>query len=221
MVVSSFEYTYYGRLAPGCLDSLELKSFDKTFRAGPQSFVFRFMPLAVVFPFFAWIVFAETITSALSHPQRGKTAAKTVSNYLIRNQHLKNSTASASARRVAFKGADDTWEEASDGEKAPEETSERCRLRDRGPKFWTHVSVSPRSRLVANESFSGSRLPISWVGGTHILSHSLSQLEVEIVWFHALDWVVIARKVEAEVPAKGWTYFWEENLNLVLWCGNV
>lgn len=54
MVVSSFEYTYYGILAPGFLDSLELKNFDnKTFRAGPQSFVFRFMPLAVVFPFFA------------------------------------------------------------------------------------------------------------------------------------------------------------------------
>jgi len=42
----------------------------------------------------------------------------------------------------------------------------------------------------------------------------LSQLEVEIVGFHASHWVVIARKVEAEVAAKGWTYFWEENFEL-------
>lgn len=49
--------------------------------------------------------------------------------------HLNHSSTSTSARRVAFKGADDTWEEASDGEKAPEETSERCRLKRMGSQI--------------------------------------------------------------------------------------
>ncbi len=40
--------------------------------------------------------------------------------------------------------------------------------------------------------------------GTRILNHGLSQLLVEIVGFHAPH---IARKVEAEVPSKGWKIF--------------